>query len=200
MSDMRLLENLVQKMKEVKDSIFTGEDISKRSNFDDLKKCIVEMTTTDIGDMKAGLKVSLGFVLKKLVKIMKGQYIMKNMMKEAQEVDFFSSVLASNWDFIFYTAQTVCESRRTAFRKPDDLPIEKDITTLRDFIISEMKAMVANSNNLWDKSQFIKLRNMICTRLTLFNARRGGEPARMLLFEWTDAEKGAWIDPQRLPN
>ena len=63
-----------------------------------------------------------------------------------------------------------------------------------------MKAMVANSNNLWDKSRFIKLRNMICTRLTLFNARRGGEPARMLLFEWTDAEKGAWIDPQRLPN
>ena len=125
MSDMRLLENLVQKMKDVKDSIFTGEDISKRSNFDDLKKCIVEMTTTDIGDMKAGLKVSLGFVLKKLVKIMKGQYIMKNMMKEAQEVDFFSSVLASNWDFIFYTAQTVCESRRTAFRKPDDFSYRK---------------------------------------------------------------------------
>ena len=36
---------------------------------------------------------------------MKGQYIMKNMMKEAEEVDLFSSVLSMSWDFIFYTAQ-----------------------------------------------------------------------------------------------
>ena len=33
-------------------------------------------------------------------------------------------------------------------------------------------------------------------RLTLFNARRVGEPGSMLLTDWTDAEKGAWIDPQ----
>jgi hypothetical protein len=40
------------------------------------------------------------------------------------------------------------------------------------------------------------LRNLIVARLTLSNARRVGEPASMLLINWTDAEKGAWIDPQ----
>ena len=40
------------------------------------------------------------------------------------------------------------------------------------------------------------MRNLIVARLTLFNARRGGEPARMLLSDWVDAESGAWIDPQ----
>jgi len=48
---------------------------------------------------------------------------------------------------------------------------------------------------LWDLHAFIDLRNLIVARLTLFNARRGGEPARLLLTEWDDALKGVWIDP-----
>ena len=52
-------------MKDVRGSDFSGEDILKRSNFDDLKECILNLTTTETGEMKAGLKVSLGFVLKK---------------------------------------------------------------------------------------------------------------------------------------
>ena len=42
---------------------------------------------------------------------------MKNMMKEAEEVDLFSSVLSMSWDFIFYTAQVFCESRRNIKKK-----------------------------------------------------------------------------------
>ena len=200
MSDMRILGNLIHKMEDVRGSDFSGEDILKRSNFDDLKECILNLTTTETGEMKAGLKVTLGFVLKKLVKIMKGQYIMKNMMKEPEEVDLFSSVLTMSWDFIFYTAQVFCESRRNTLRKPGDMPLEKDVQTFRNFILSQMKVMVQKRDQEWDKHRFIKLRNLICTRLTLFNARRGGEPARMLLSDWTDAEKNAWIDPQLVQN
>ena len=53
---------------------------------------------------------------------------------------------------------------------------------------------------MWDKHRFMKLRNLICTRLSLINARCGGEPARMLLPDWTEAEKNAWIDPQLVHN
>ena len=42
------------------------------------------------------------------------------------------------------------------------------------------------------------MKNLLVSRLTLFNTRRGGEPARMLLSEWKDAEKNAWIDNQRV--
>ncbi|GFR59620.1 histone-lysine N-methyltransferase SETD8-A [Elysia marginata] len=200
MSDMRILGNLIHKMKDVRGSDFLGEDILKRSNFDALKECILKLTTSETGEMKAGLKVSLEFVLKKLVKIMKGQYIMKNMMQEAEEVDLFSSVLSMSWDFIFYTAQVFCESRRNVLRKPGDMPLEKDVQILRNVIISEMNVMVQEGDQVWDKHRFIRLRNLICTRLTLFNARRGGEPARMLLSDWTDAEENAWIDPQLVQN
>ena len=34
---------------------------------------------------------------------------------------------------------------------------------------------------------------MVVARLTLYNARRGEEAARMLVSEWVDAVKGIWI-------
>ena len=30
----------------------------------------------------------------------------------------------------------------------------------------------------------------------MFNARRGGEPAKLKLNEWDDIKKNAWIDPE----
>ncbi|GFS19448.1 histone-lysine N-methyltransferase SETD8-A [Elysia marginata] len=80
------------------------------------------------------------------------------------------------------------------------MPLEKDVQILRNFIISEVKVMVQEGDEVWDKHRFIRLRNLICTRLTVFNARRGGESARMLLSDWTDAEENAWIDPQLVQN
>ena len=46
------------------------------------------------------------------------------------------------------------------------------------------------------KHDFVKLRNLIVSRLTLCNARRGGEPARFSRSEWKEAEDGVWVDPE----
>ena len=42
-------------------------------------------------------------------------------------------------------------------------------------------------------SDYVKLKALACCRLTLFNARRGGEPARLTIAEWQDAKSSAWI-------
>ena len=39
----------------------------------------------------------------------------------------------------------------------------------------------------------IAFRSLVVCRLTLFNGRRGEEPARMLLKEWLDAKNGKWL-------
>lgn len=41
---------------------------------------------------------------------------------------------------------------------------------------------------------FCKLRNFIASRLTLFNARRGGEATRLTVSELKDAFKDKWVD------
>ncbi|GFO41298.1 histone-lysine N-methyltransferase setd8-a [Plakobranchus ocellatus] len=42
------------------------------------------------------------------------------------------------------------------------------------------------------------MRNLIVSRLTIFNARRGGEPARLTVKEWNDAVNNVWIDQQQV--
>lgn len=42
------------------------------------------------------------------------------------------------------------------------------------------------------------LRDALVCRLTLFNARRGGEPSRMVKSELKDALEGKWIDQCRV--
>ena len=50
----------------------------------------------------------------------------------------------------------------------------------------------------WDKHRFVELRDCVVSRLTLFNARRGGEPSRLFIKCWEDAKEGAWLDKQQL--
>ena len=40
---------------------------------------------------------------------------------------------------------------------------------------------------------------LVC-RLTLFKARRGSEPSCLLMREWTDAKKSAWLAPNHIPQ
>ena len=42
------------------------------------------------------------------------------------------------------------------------------------------------------QTEFSLLRDLVVCRLTLFNARRGGEPRRLLISEWKDAENSLW--------
>lgn len=45
---------------------------------------------------------------------------------------------------------------------------------------------------------FCKLGESLVSRLTLFNARRGGEPSRMMMSEFEDAVNDKWIDWSRV--
>ncbi|RUS91909.1 hypothetical protein EGW08_000311 [Elysia chlorotica] len=76
------------------------------------------------------------------------------------------------------------------------MPVEEDVHKLRNFILEEMEKLATDQYKKWDAHDFIKMRNLIVSRLTMFNARRGGEPARLTLEEWKEAAGDAWIDPQ----
>ncbi|KAK7489172.1 hypothetical protein BaRGS_00019550, partial [Batillaria attramentaria] len=125
-----------------------------------------------------------------------GHYTQLNEMDKATEVERFQAVLDLNWDFIFYAAQLACERRRNMLRKPQDMPLEEDVQNFKDFIVSEIEVMLEDVYKVWDYHDFVQLRNLIVSRLTLYNARRGGEPARLTLSEWKEAEEGHWVDPE----
>lgn len=54
-----------------------------------------------------------------------------------------------------------------------------------------MQRMAELENEVLDPLTYIKLRNLIVCRLVLFNARRGGEPTRLFIKDWEDADSNA---------
>ena len=63
------------------------------------------------------------------------------------------------------------------------LPLEVDIKMIRHHAIDIMRKYEADAFQMWDIHSFVELRDCACTRLTLFNGRRGREPARLRLQE-----------------
>ncbi|GFO35208.1 histone-lysine N-methyltransferase setd8-a [Plakobranchus ocellatus] len=110
---------------------------------------------------------------------MKGEF-------EKADMTRFSNVLDLNGSFIFYSAQVECEQKGGGLRKPSSMPVEDDISTFRNYLLDEIEKQM-NQYEMWDKHNFVKVRNLVLSRLIMFNARRGGEPARLTVNEWREA-------------
>lgn len=63
-----------------------------------------------------------------------------------------------------------------------------------------MGTIMEDSYVVWDTHLYVELRDLLVCRLTLFNARRGGERSRLRLAEWKDAENNAWITTEEIDN
>ena len=62
--------------------------------------------------------------------------------------------------------------------------------------MSRICEMIDDDYLIRTAAEFIELRSLLVCRITLFNSRRGGEPARLLLLEWQDAESNVWISDE----
>nr|XP_047140924.1 uncharacterized protein LOC124815988 [Hydra vulgaris] len=89
--------------------------------------------------------------------------------------------------------------RNEKHKKPAQLPMEEDIQTIRNHIVTTMEKLTSEYEII-DGHSFIQLRDCACARLTIFNGRRGGEPARLTIKEWENALNNVWLDKQRIKN
>ena len=195
MADMRRLARLLIAFREASnDSTLRGEDMLDRSRFAQLEEALDTANKTS----SAGLNVALGYLLKWSAKVMKGVYLTDKEDEKAAEVDRFLSVLDLNWGHLFAGSVSEMElKRQERLRKPAELPIEEDVVSLREFTVRQLQSLTTDVYKLWTATDFKSLRTLLVCRLTLFNARRGGEPAKLLLTEWQDADEGSWVDPAR---
>lgn len=80
-------------------------------------------------------------------------------------------------------------------RKPANLPLDENEMLIKEHLIKTINSF--STFQFLDEKDYVTLRDAACTRLTLFNARRGGEPARLSIAEWLDAKNENWIDQHR---
>ena len=191
MSDMRRAATLFLEFKKVKGNQELSQPINavemlSRRNFNDLQEAIENMTSSEEKNgnpknkLKSGLKIALLYLLKKIAKVVQGNYLIEGNDAKAEEVEKFVHVLNHNRDFVFGDAiYLLNKSRQVNLRKPDQLPLESDVKKLRDFTITKMKEMLDDNFLFWSPNEYVQLRDLAASRITLFNARRGGEPARL---------------------
>lgn len=104
-------------------------------------------------------------------------------------------------DFIFGDAiYEVTYNRQVKLRKPQELPLQEDVAKVRQHTISSLTRIMDDPYLSWEPGNFTQLRDLAVTRLTVFNARRGGEPARLSLSEWDDAAKDRWVSQEQLAS
>jgi len=194
MSDKRRIASLFLEFKKLIPDASATPEMLRRQNFDELIQAIQTYTVNASKDVKAGLKAALYYLLKKFATIAKASHLMRNRDDEAGKINKFLDVLALNKKLVFGDATYILNRNRNEnLCRPQALPSEADVNKLKTYIVDRMATLTGQSYVLWDKQSYAELRDVTVCRLTLFNARRGGEPARMLASEWHDAEKDAWL-------
>ncbi|XP_057296732.1 uncharacterized protein LOC130625649 [Hydractinia symbiolongicarpus] len=173
-------------------------DLFCRENFHHLCDAVEMITQRETGKMKAGLRHKAYYLIIKSCKRLRDRFFIEKKENLSNEIDSFLKSVKSSEDTFLTSAQYLLENEKLRkTRKPCQLPLEEDIKKLHAFTLNRIKHLT-NEYTLMTPSTFIELRNVTMVRLTLLNARRGGEVGRLLLSEWDEAEKDGWIDQQRL--
>jgi hypothetical protein len=197
MSEMRLLARVFLAFNQ-QDGTSGAQDASamfQRQHFDMLEKAVEEVTTKDDAqdgsDLKYGIKYRLYYILRNSAMILKGLYRRKMEDQAASDIDHFLEILKGESNVFFGDATyAITKARSEKLRVPERLPEEEDMVKLRCLMLKKLKALAERN---FPAAQFPELRDALCARLTLFNARRGNEATRMTVQQCDDAISKRWI-------
>lgn len=195
--EMRKLGCLLDKAKRMNNAIVNGHDLLLPENFRLVVDALNAAVATADEREKCGLKVSLGYLLKKAARFTKCEFIIDGNDIEIKKRENFLTLLEGSWGHLMFNSEAEIESNReTNSRRPRNLPTETEVQKLRNYVTARITDIVGDTYTLFGSKEYFELRYLIVCRLTVFNARRGGEPARLLLREWQDAEANVWISPE----
>jgi hypothetical protein len=203
MTAMRRLAHLVLTCREVikeggttNSEPFTGEDLFKRKKFPIVTKAL-KICTQGEHKIKASLTVGLSYLMRSSAETLRAVYLIREEDDKADEMTKYLDILKHEWAPLTNKAVADIKIRgEELLRRPIQLPLDEDIKSIKVYTFSTINALLEDPDKLWTTHDFNQLRTLLVCRLTLFNARRGGEPARLRLTSWFDAEKGSWVDPK----
>jgi hypothetical protein len=144
-----------------------------------IQEAICSMTKDkETNTVKHGLKLSLRYLISDVCKVMRANYLLLRQDDQAEEMAKFILILQLIWPTFFPSAEeSVVKNRHSDLRRPVNLPNEKEIEQLRDFTKDAIERLSEDMYKTLYYTKFCQLRDAVVCRLTLFNARRGENPA-----------------------
>lgn len=191
-STMRLLSRLFIQFKENFQEAIESSKMFDKNNLKFLIEAIEKLSDKEVG-MKCGLKIQLQNVIKQSAKILEAHYLVSG-DGQAEVVSQFLKVLALVEHEVFGGALYQLKQKRNKMtRKPANMPADNLVVKLMEHI-----KKVTHSDNIvfkFPSNIFCEVRDAACGRLTIFNGRRGGETARLFIYQWKEALDGEWLRP-----
>ncbi|KAL3886555.1 hypothetical protein ACJMK2_026540 [Sinanodonta woodiana] len=171
-----------------------------REKFSSLKIAIYKITDKEDSSIKYGFKENIYYLLMTSAEILKGEALQgKQGEVKAMEFDYFVSVLKLNRRTVFGDARyMITQSRQERLRLPNRLPEDEPVEKLRKYTLEVISKHTKDKLDFIGKYEFVELRNAVSSRLTLFNARRGGEPSRLKIDHW--CKRNQWIAKSQMKN
>lgn len=193
MTEMRQLANLFLEYKNVpgapKDAKI--EDMFRKGgeNTAILYEAIRRRGQCSTAKTKHGLLKNIKSVIRRSAKHLEAIYDEKNDDAKVADVQGFRRQFQFRDPEVFAEAEHIAIERTFEKRRPAELPCEEMVKRLHDFIKEQITAVSED----FSLQNYALLRNLVVCRLTLYNARRGEEAARMMVTEWNDARNKVWL-------
>lgn len=160
----------------------------------------VEQVGNIYGVLRHGTKNNLYFLILNSLEILSGHYSDKKEDDKVRELELFSKSFELKKDVMFGDAfYKINLNRQQKLRMPEQRAEEEEVEKLRLKTIETIKE-ISDEYTFCGPQEFVKLRDSLCSRLTLFNARRGGEPARLKISNFKDALAKRWVHHEDLDN
>ena len=202
-TEMRILASLYIEFKSKPDVLLKFDnllDLFIRENFNAMCDCFEIITTHEDGTIKSGQRKNVYYMLVRTGKRLRDKLFQEKQDDLSNELNSFLRLLKSSEDVLLSNALYNLENQKLRKnRKPCQLPLEKDIQLIYEYI-QQKNQELNNDYCFWTPSSFVELRNVAMTRLTLLNARRGGEVGRLTLEDWKEARNDGWINKQRIES
>ena len=99
---------------------------------------------------------------------------------DAKEIGYFLDILDLNKFDVF--GDHINKARQERLRLPTRTPDEEDWLRLRKYTVECINSLSDIYTHI-GLHEFVQLRNALCSRITLFNARRGGEPSTLTVLK-----------------
>ena len=149
-------------------------------------------TTTE--KTKHGLLKNIKSVIRRSAKHLEAIYDEQNNDEKVADVQGFRRQFLFRDPEVFAEAEHLALERVFQRRRPSELPDNDNIAKLHKFIKEHMVSLCDN----FSLRDYAFLRNITVCRLTLYNARRGEEAARMMITEYEDAIKKVWCSDMEI--
>ena len=180
MGEMRQLARLYITFSNLISETASVEDMFSMNYLPGLREAIQSMVYVDSSvnqqkEEKHGLKLMLDVIIRRSLSGYYSETLQDNKYKELK---MFKIAYRHRSNEMFSSARHKCnKNSMEESRRLENLPSELAMVKLNNCIDSELEETV----KLFTTEKYAWLRSLVVARLTLYNARRGEEPARMLV-------------------